>query len=290
MATTSTAIIEWTSDDVRNWMEKYLQLPDEAECFFHHNIDGPTLMQLTEEDIQSVMAEAYGSNPNDQPSEASRRLAIRKLLGHIHVLRLPISEKKPPEIKMPRTHRAAPPPRASDVSSARGPMTPRSSLGGYRNDAITPRSRSRFSVEFSSRTSELSRSRLNLGVKHAEVDSCFGVTKPSDSAVGSFARASLERKETRHTPGPSSYFGKYGREAPRKSAPATFAQARRHTDFLFSKGQTSPGVCKYKTEHFDPSKTRGGTIPKAGRWTSGKDVTPGPSSYQPRVLSLSTFR
>jgi len=282
----SREVIKWTLHDVRTWIQEKLGLPMEAELFFQHKIDGPTLIELTEEDIKSVI------QFDDKEVNTARRLALRKLLGHIHVARLSYTEKdlnrRPSRAQ---TAGAGPPPRTS-----RGRQTMQNSRTS--GDILTPRVQKSYNSggEYTSRSvmsdHNMSRSRVNLGTRYTEVDSCFGIPRSSDSMIGSFNRASLGIKDCRPTPGPSTYFGEYGQQPKKVAAPATFPNASRNPDFLFSKGQVSPGVCKYNTPHFDPSKNRGGSMPRASRWglVSSIEVTPGPSSYAPQYMSLSTFR
>jgi len=272
-------ISEWTSYEVRNWIRDKLALPVEAEYFFAHKIDGPTLITLTEEDVKSVIQ----MDGDAKEMETGRRLALRKLLGHIHILRLPYAPEND-STQRPRGRAARPPPK-----------TERALISRAQSEIMTPRtSRGRNSGDLSARSvmSEISRSRMNLGVKYTEVDSCFGMQRASDSVIGSFNRAPLGKKESRPTPGPSSYFGEYGQAAKKSAAPATFSTAGRTPDFLFSKGQTSPGVCKYNLAGVEKRPIRGGSMNRASRWQSlnPQEITPGPSSYQPRHFSLSTFR
>jgi len=73
----------WSPNDVGNWLSNVLKLPQYSDCFVTNEIDGPTLVQLSED-----MLEANLSIPNT--------LHRKKIMGHVHLFHPPEQQEGTP--------------------------------------------------------------------------------------------------------------------------------------------------------------------------------------------------
>jgi hypothetical protein len=52
---TKTPIKQWTKEDVSQWLEKIVQLPQYSNTFLTHNITGEKLLSLTLRDMDRML-------------------------------------------------------------------------------------------------------------------------------------------------------------------------------------------------------------------------------------------
>lgn len=277
----------WSPSDVSRWVATALDLPQYAENFRLHEVDGPTLLELTEETLENPLGIA----------EPLRR---KKILGHIKLLKIrsaPTSAADSSRDSAARGQRR-PSPR-SDASS--GHSTPRGyplarqaafpkqiqhfarsnglrqGQGCYGVGSKTPRSISASSDRLSAMESARTLSMRSLepeGSVYSDyistdpvitggLVSSIGVDSPSYSRLGNFAR-SRRKPQVFPNASPTSgqtFLGHEGYDPRdrflRKSPRATMGRATRNTGEYVAPASASPGVGKYDTAKPGSSKNKG---------------------------------
>jgi hypothetical protein len=296
----------WSPADVSHWVATALDLPQYADAFALHEVDGPTLLELTDETLQN-------------PLGIVEPLKRKKILGHVKLLK--IRNDVPGEdvrvTQLSQNSRRSP---RSDSGSA---GTPRLRSGGGRIVSAGQVQRVRRDRSVGSVGNKTPRSvsasserSYDCGVVETSLysdytnparrvtsglTSNFGVDSPSFSRSGSFPQASGRKQvfpgvPVHQTPGPVHY--RITRDTVDKvltvSPKATIGRSPRNTLDYVSPPTPSPGVGKY-----DPPAlgTKGHTFGGSSRWASGNQTknwliprsTPGPSDYRPTRTYDSTF-
>eukprot|EP00747_Dinoflagellata_sp_TGD_P188704 gnl/TRDRNA2_/TRDRNA2_48064_c0_seq1.p1 gnl/TRDRNA2_/TRDRNA2_48064_c0~~gnl/TRDRNA2_/TRDRNA2_48064_c0_seq1.p1 ORF type:complete len:459 (+),score=54.32 gnl/TRDRNA2_/TRDRNA2_48064_c0_seq1:119-1495(+) len=213
------AWVNWTPDDVGDWVEELIGKPFDLP-FRENMVDGPTLIELTDNDLRSLLGVA-------------NRLHRQKILGHIRVYQMQCSQPRKPTshgvYRTPmRSPRAARSPRASpaqDRSLSPGSMSVLSH-GGQSSGSMhfQPPSRRAGSEHYTpnsargclgdrsrracSSTNSIHSTPQYTNPYHdatAGLNSLFGLRTPSNSERGSFSRGC--KKEAYHEgPGPGAYY------------------------------------------------------------------------------------
>eukprot|EP00397_Hematodinium_sp_SG-2012_P001080 GEMP01001081.1.p1 GENE.GEMP01001081.1~~GEMP01001081.1.p1 ORF type:complete len:1152 (+),score=217.99 GEMP01001081.1:1442-4897(+) len=75
----------WDVDDVRIWCFDTLELPLLAEMFFHRGIDGPQLLDMTEERLENEFGVGRETKERLECSLGSR-LTLSRVIGHIDII------------------------------------------------------------------------------------------------------------------------------------------------------------------------------------------------------------
>lgn len=71
-------VFQWGVEDVADWLSNGLDLPAQAKMFHDMKIDGPTLLQLTPEELETQFA---------QDNEMESWIAMKKIIGHVNIFR-----------------------------------------------------------------------------------------------------------------------------------------------------------------------------------------------------------
>lgn len=273
----------WTAADVSRWVATVLELPQYADAFRQHEVDGPTLLELTEETLKD-------------PLRVDDSLKRKKILGHINVLKIRgITEEEVPQPgrwtpppsrarkQAPRPASSEPrtPPRsagagaaaaaaATAAAAARGNLSAlrarRQRTGTSASSTRTPRSASTSSarsadgsVGVSTRSlgeeGSLYSDYMNSNPKiTAGLTSNFGLDSPSYSRLGSFSHSSSKlvfpgTSSATNVPGPASYdvHGEVADKVRRSSPRAVMGRSPRNTTEFMIHNAFVPGVGKYQT-------------------------------------------
>lgn len=320
--------LDWinaSADDVGGWIDSLLGRPC-GGVFRQNKIDGPTLLELEESDLQTLL----GITGDED------RLKIMKWIRVFLIQRADLEQSAANRRWTP----GAPPGAiisAYGVGTAYPTAVPARQKGrngcGYpmacyarRNGRPTPSDRMpngyrseaqrfddnlcMYSVNgsLSNRASRYTVDRTTPGKSLATMglNSCFGLDSPSYSVRGSLPTA--PRPEERHSgPGPGSYSAASVRSfkpsSPRETS-GTFGTSARNTGEHFVKTDGAPSGGGLETSKPQKTRVKGGKWPQSERWHNhpldGRSPSfreglspkplPGPADYQPKEGCLSTFR
>lgn len=295
-----------------------MDLPQYANAFAIHEVDGPTLLELTEETLENPLGIV----------EALKR---KKILGHVKLLKIRNAPSPTGDAGPSRQRRRTP---RSDAAS--GQSTPRQVNAGVvvrPGQAVQQLRRSRSagpgsvgnktprSVSASSERSIPNSMSMNSLGEQASIYSDyvnsnqmitgglvsnFGVDSPSFSRTGSFPRsmrkAAVFPGVQPLNPGPDCYqevssdsINRMLRNQPR----ATIGRSPRNTAEYVAPHSASPGVGKYDTSGqrtkafkghlFDSTPRLNYSASQTNHWLRPR-YTPGPTDYRPHRGYDSTFR
>lgn len=304
----------WSPADVSRWVADTLGMPQYADAFAIHEVDGPTLLELTDETLED-------------PLGISEALKRKKILGHVKLLKVPNDVRDERPTPLSRNQRLIP---QSDTGSA-GQSTPRMRSSGagrisssgqaHRvsrnrstastgNKAGTPRSVSASSdrsLECASSMKSLDEGSLYSDFRNPNhrmtngLLSNFGIDSPSFSRTGSFPNSCRNPKvfpgvPVTYTPGPDCYTIPSANRMLRAQPRGTIGRSARNTVEYVVPASPTPGVGKY-----DPPalRSKGVSFPTSPRmpysktqvrsWLSPR-AGPGPCDYRPQRTYDSTFR
>mmetsp|Transcript_60217 Transcript_60217/g.111635 ORF Transcript_60217/g.111635 Transcript_60217/m.111635 type:complete len:358 (+) Transcript_60217:49-1122(+) len=311
--------IVWTPDDVGDWVDATIGPPG-GELFRKHRIDGPTLLDLTDDELHSLLGVTHPAHRQKilqqvrmfQTRRAKVQLAARRrLLNSGQSNGVPGRETHGNTAygAMPPSTRSRPAAEAGlhRPLSARGQCKSSPNLGTNpsRPSSISSENRRldddpRLLLSTGSLTNRFSRFTNPSTADTDGLMSNFGLDSPSFSLRGSF---NLSPRNTDPPsmpkggplgPGPSSYDVDRPMTAVRRTSPrATIGNTNRNTSQYFVNDSVLQGGSKVPPARKPPSKIKGGVIPQSSRWQSpqGREqVTPGPCQYRPRQAFLSTFK
>mmetsp|Transcript_18918 Transcript_18918/g.52085 ORF Transcript_18918/g.52085 Transcript_18918/m.52085 type:complete len:381 (+) Transcript_18918:81-1223(+) len=292
--------IDWSADDVGNWVDA-LCGDAQGAPFRQHKIDGPTLLELTENDLQTILGVANSLNRS-------------KIMGHLRVFQIR-RERLMQQVSRRRQQQqfASQNGFASGLANGNVPGLPRpsskrkggtSSVGyptsqngsetfGTQSFGSIHSSESRPCLEERSEFSTANRFSRYMNPNKAStagLTSMFGLDSPSYSLRGSFSTAPRRLERTSVSPGPCAYdvqaddLGRPGNISPR----ATMGTAPRPVGALSEK---SDGVLSEVCNSRPVSRVKGGVIGTAPRWSDQAwRCAPGPTTYRPRQAYLSTYK
>lgn len=307
--------VVWTPDDVGDWVD--MLCGDQLGAAFRQNkVDGPTLLELTDDDLRTLLGVA---NP----------IQRSKILGHVHVFQM----RRTRLVQPPSRRRVARgPPRPSyhprDVSQATNGMgfhpLPRRGVPKGRSapssmSAMAPPTQSLSHAQLSRAPTEASSaggssrcddersgfsSTSNRWSKYTNpnkvctsgLSSFFGLDSPSYSLRGSFSLAPKRLEPDSFGPGPTSYSHTTVEAYKPMSPRCVIGTSGRNTGEHF----VSAGTGKFSTAT-TPARVKGGVIGTSPRWgqqngrpggttPSCSRTSPGPSNYNPSHAFLSTFK
>lgn len=291
-------VLEWTADDVGDWLHR-LGLPEEVQAAFKaKEVDGPTLLELGDDDLRA------GLGVEDS-------IHRKKIKGHVEALKLRAAQ----QATMPATPIGRGVPNGVSPHGGRLPprgLGPMEDVGGYapegyptpRDDGLymrrTPSARSdRLESGWAtdSQGGGTRYSHLLSRTTSGTVDTSFGWDSPSYSIKGSFSRAPrVSPREPYRTPGPTQY---HTSEQRARSPRACFGNSSRDTAEHFLKGKSTPGSGQYNTNDLTVkggSRVKGGVIAAAPRFkymdrgAAASSHSPGPAHYHVRHSYRSNFR
>lgn len=259
-------VASWGVEEVEGWLMNNLSLPKQAEIFAGHKIDGPTLLQLSAEDLQQ-----------QSPHDFQDWIAIKKIIGHVKIFRMQLGQEyttvggdEPMSARPARTfHQHSP---RAGQKAAYASATSLYASGESLSARGSNPSLSRSAREAKQRP-YTSQSTLRGDPDHREY------LGPEKGSI--------------YNPKDALYQSTFDTRP--KSQKGTFGMAPRQiSECLYLKGGASPGVCRYHIQDSDPNRKRGGVIGRASRWDRKKTFSerppPGPMSYNPNFLVKSRAR
>lgn len=318
--------VVWSEADVGDWIDLLLG-ESLGESFRINKVDGPTLLELTDEDLQASLGIM---NP----------LHRQKILGHVRVFQMRRARLAQHAARARRLSGSPNrPTSAQDVHTngeriARSRDSTPSHTGGYVENGnpmyFAPSSRkkpsrscgperlhsspssvhglSRSHTEASSISGDSRRcddersgfSSVNRFSRYTNpsristqgLSSCFGLDSPSYSVRGSWSTAPSRPQSARLGPGPCTYnVENMENLAVKTTSPRPcIGTSTRDTSEHFVSGGATLGGGKYLSANAGKPKVKGGVIGSSSRWGRSNRLTPGPASYNPRQTFLSTFK
>lgn len=319
--------VVWSETDVGDWVDLLLGSPL-GEAFRLNKVDGPTLLELTDDDLRVSLG-------------ITNALHRQKILGHVRVFQLrrarlaqhaararlttsPPRSSHPQDLQMhsngERVVRSgastpscmgppsenggslhyAPPSRKKAGRGAERFISSPSSLGASRPGTATEAS----SVSGDSRRADnestsgfssvnrFSRYTNPSRTATAGLSSCFGLDSPSYSVRGSWSTAPSRPLTARVGPGPCAYnVDNLETMSVKMTSPRmTIGTSTRDTSEHFVRNGTTLGGGKFLPANTSKGRVKGGVIGTSSRWASSGRLTPGPATYNPRQNFLSTFK
>lgn len=287
--------VVWSSDDVGDWIDLLLG-EGIGEPFRRNTVDGPTLLELTEDDLRVSL-------------EMGNALHRQKILGHVRVFQMRRARlaQHAARRRLAESQRQAyadqengdspdgsplhyAPPSRKKQGQSQGYSTNSNGEASVDSRAMvdSPQLDSGFSTStrFAQFTNPSRSSTTGL-------TSCFGLDSPSYSLRGSWNTAPRKAGDLKGGPGPCSYNVISNLESPAikgKTACATIGNSPRHTSENFVNPNTTLGGGGQLLKSTSRPKVKGGVIGTSTRWNHANGRTPGPASYRPRANFLSTFK
>lgn len=305
----------WSAEDVAGWIDLLLG-EGAGDAFRQHQVDGPTLLMLQDDDLRSILG-------------ISNALHRQKILGHVKVFQLKLARLGQMAKNSPVPRQPLPSSVLDDSSIGRGSSrmlgsqeftnghfdyAPSSRKQIGRSTSAGPRIERDHSGASSlhggfSRSTEASfdsRPESSCGLhgfnrfsrylnpsrsSTAGLTSCFGLDSPSFSVQGSWNRSPRRLGQDTCAPGPCTYNVVSNLEALRSNQPrTTIGQSPRRTAEYFVPTQSTRGGGKFLEADARRTKIKGGVIGRGPRWARENGRIPGPGAYRPREGFLSTFR
>ncbi|CAD7925792.1 unnamed protein product [Amoebophrya sp. A25] len=275
-----TEVPEWGPAEVEAWLRS-VDLASFGLVFREAGIDGPTLLQLTFDDLLQNFRNA--ADPT-----LKGWIGCKKIIGHTNLFKLHLgqestllaadrsfvdgnrsfaSSSRPPPSPGPRAYTRAEPLSARKVNS-HGSATGSS----YGNSSARGSSRGRVAQMKSSYGGLSHRSSSRDALNRSDISYSGRSSGVSFLAMSESGTTFDTRK---------------------RSHKGSMALAKRNvSECLFLRGGASPGVCRYNVDLDDPSRRRGGAISRARRFDPPKRLfperpPPGPQSYAPNFLAMS---
>ncbi|CAD7928294.1 unnamed protein product [Amoebophrya sp. A120] len=269
-------VAQWSCVDVAEWLRS-LELPQHALAFQEVGIDGPTLLQLTQQDIKEQFE---GLVPGLQGWIASKKIA-----GHINIFKLHLGQESSlAELEM------------SAISSLRGrsPVPPV-------NTRPRPATADEIKKASHSTTASSNNNAVSSGSGSARSMHTRRSSRPRTANAASLSQLSMDPVDTSdvmlHTQRSQSFLTEQMStfDLRRRSHKGTMSQAKRNvSEGLYLRGAASPGVCRYDVHIPDAKSRRGGVMSRAPRFEQKRPhlvhaerPPPGPQSYVPNFLAKS---
>jgi len=318
--------VVWSYDDVSEWID--LLLGDGmGESFRRNKVDGPTLLELTEDDLRVCL-------------EIGNPLHRQKIMGHVRVFQMrrarlaqhaarrrlaeeagrsvsrqasPGQDSSPPQLlqqplEAPQNGNAlsfSPPSRKKQgrgnshsvdrlyvqAANTFSNLSP-DSVGQASSMSVDSRPMNDDERGGFSTSNRFSRFTNPSRCTTTGLISCFGLDSPSFSLRGSWPTAPVRRCEEQKGPGPCSYNVVSNLENFKSNSPrATIGNTTRNTSEHFVGANNTIGGSNLKfLQNQGRGKVKGGVIGTGPRWAASNGRNPGPAAYRPRQNFSSTFK